>query len=511
MSDRKFHRPMGTLLIAIALPVSAMAQVQSSPSSTASSLYGSVTTSSPSATVLPLSLDDAIQRGVAHNLQIALANEDKRSASGERLEAINYLLPNITWNAQRNRDQINLEALGFRSSVLATFPPGFLPPGQIANFQPLVTVNVVSAQATLRQTLFDLKSLELYQAAKQEILAVDYSAESSRQDVVQTVANSYLQALANAANVLNAKSLLATNAEILRQATLEHEAGTAAKLDELRARVQYQQQEQVVIAQQNAFEKSKVTLNREIGLPADQPIELTDDTPFAALNAMPLEEALTDAYANRQDYRRLKVKLRSAKYQRDAARFERLPTLSFDGNYGLVGTVGGVYHGVFQAEGALNISLSRLAKFRGDREVADAAVTSTMSQLADLKRKIEAQLRDSLLDVAATEQLVHVGRSNVDLARSSLSDATERFQNGISDDLPVIQAQAAFADAEAQLVNSLYQYNRAKLGLARNLGTIDRQYRAYLGVSNQTTQLRDISNPRAARWTSFEQNTRNGE
>ena len=123
----------------------------------------------------------------------------------------------------------------------------------------------------------------------------------------------------------------------------------------------------MVIAEQNAFEKAKVTLNREIGLPADQAIELTDDTPFSTLTAMPLEEALQEAYANRQDYQRLQAKLRSAKYQLDAARFERLPTLSFNGNYGLVGTVGGVYHGAFQTEGALNISLSRLASSRRPR------------------------------------------------------------------------------------------------------------------------------------------------
>ena len=49
--------------------------------------------------------------------------------------------------------------------------------------------------------------------------------------------------------------------------------------------------------------------------------------------------------------------------------------------------------------------------------------------------------------------------------------------------------------AEDQLVNSLYEYNQAKLGLARNLGIIDRDYRAYLGVSNQTTQLHNIPDP----------------
>jgi outer membrane protein TolC len=248
--------------------------------------------------------------------------------------------------------------------------------------------------------------------------------------------------------------------------------------------VQYQQQEQVVIAQQDAFEKAKVALNRQIGLSADQPIQLTDETPYAGLDVMPLDQALREAYTNRQQYLRLQAELRSAQLQSRAARYERIPTVSFDGNYGVTGTVGGIYHGTFLAQGTLNIPLFREAKFRGDRDVADAATRNAESQLANFHSEIEAQVRDSMLDVAATEQLVKVARNNVDLAHTALADSTDRFKNGIDDDLPVVQAQASLATAETQLVNSLYQYDAAKLALARSVGIIDRQFRVYLGSSN---------------------------
>lgn len=481
---KKFQKILGPVLVAALFSMGAVAQVQSSPSSATDPLYGSVTTVQPMATVLPLSLDDAVRRGLQHNLQIVLATQDQRTASGEKLEAINYLLPAITWQAQRSRNQINLEAEGFRSGVLASFPPGFLPPFAITDFQPFVTVNLVSAQATVKQTLFDFRSVELYRAAKQEIHAVDFGLQSARGAVIQMVGDSYLLALADAANVANAKSLLTADAEILRQAILKHQAGTVAKLDELRARVQYQQQEQVVIAQQDAFEKAKVALNRQIGLPADQSIQLTDETPYAELGVMPLDQALREAYANRQEYLRLQVELRSAQLQSRAARYERMPTVSFDGNYGVTGTVGGIYHGTFLAQGTLNIPLFREAKFRGDRDVADAATRNAESQLANFHSEIDAQVRDNMLDVAATEQLVKVARNNVDLAHTALGDSTDRFKNGIDDDLPVVQAQASLATAETQLVNSLYQYDVAKLALARSVGIIDRQFRTYLGPSN---------------------------
>ena len=62
----------------------------------------------------------------------------------------------------------------------------------------------------------------------------------------------------------------------LDQAVANHQAGTAPLLDELRARVDYQTQQQSLISAQNAYEKDKIALARTIGLPLDQKFELTD-------------------------------------------------------------------------------------------------------------------------------------------------------------------------------------------------------------------------------------------
>ncbi len=457
----------------------------------ADTVYGSVSSGPAVSTVLPLSLDDAIRRGLQANLQTTLVKQDQRIVAGERLEAINFLMPNLSYEAERQRLQINLQAEGFSSKLIHSFPPGLIPPQDLNNIPAVVTVNAVIAQADLTQPLFDLQSFELYRAANEEIKAVGFSYQSSRGVVIQTVADTYLRALATAANVDNAKGLLATDAEVLRQATLKHQAGVVARLEELRARVQYQQQQQVVIAQQNAFEKAKVDLNREIGFPADQPIQLTDSTPYATLATMPLDEALQMAYANRQEYLYLKAKLRSAQYQSRAARYERLPTLTFKGNYGVTGTVGSIYHGTFLAEGTLSVPLFKEAEFRGDRDVADAATRDATAQLANFHQQIEAEIRDNMLDVAAAQQLVDVARSNVELGHATVSDATDRFRNGVDSDLPVVEAQSSLATAEAHLVNSLYEYNVAKIALARSLGIVDREYREYLNGPAATRQSAD--------------------
>jgi outer membrane protein TolC len=119
-------------------------------------------------------------------------------------------------------------------------------------------------------------------------------------------------------------------------------------------------------------------------------------------------------------------------------------------------------------------------------------------QLAALKEQINQQLRDSILDVQSATELVRVAQSNVELARKELEQTTDRFQAGVDDNLPVVQAQATLANAETTLVNTTSQHNQAKLGLARNLGIVDtpntqlcaRQLEFWLPSSSVTIPLR---------------------
>ena len=131
--------------------------------------------------------------------------------------------------------------------------------------------------------------------------------------------------------------------------------------------------------------------------------------------------------------------------------------------------------------GSLKFPIFEEGQLRGEREVADAQVNALQQQITSLRVTIEQQIRSAMLDVQSSAQLVKVARSNVDLATEELQQATDRFQAGVSDNLPVVQAQAALADAQSQLVQTLYQYNQSKLMLARNTGVVETQYKVYLG------------------------------
>ena len=448
-------------------------------SSAQSPYYGSVTIVKPTDGVKPLTLDEAITLGIERNLAMVEAREQEQSAKAQSLASLQPLLPTVTAQADSGAHQINLAALGFSTSVLGKIGPLF--PGlDVSAFPTIVKVNVTDAMVNYSQTLFSLSNIDRYRAAKANEVAAYFSKQSSRGLVVLTVGDAYLQALALGSQVDNAKSLLEADRVLLSQAVAEHQAGTVANLDELRARVQYQTQEQALITAEVNFKKAKIALNREIGLPAEQEIQLTDAQPYADLAVMNIDQAKEMAYRSRQDYQGLQAQVRAAQLQRKAAKWERLPTLDFQGNYGVTGVTGGLYHGTFVAGGSLNLPLFQEAKFRGDSGVAAANLTNLTQQLAALKEQINRQLRDSILDVQTATELVRVARSNVELARKELEQTTDRFRAGVDDNLPVVQAQATLANAETNLVATTSQHNQAKLGLARNLGIVDTQYATFL-------------------------------
>jgi outer membrane protein TolC len=311
--------------------------------------------------------------------------------------------------------------------------------------------------------------------------AAHFAKMSARGEVVQQVASAYLHAIAASSEVDNAQALVATGQVLVRQAHDAHEAGTAANLDELRARVQLQAQQLALVAAQNLLEKNLILLKREIGIDPGQKIALTDPAPYSELAAQTPEELRAIAYRNRQDYQTLQNQAVEFKAIHAAYRSQRLPSLSFGGYYAVSQVGGAGSHGNFILQGNLSLPLFREASLRGNAEAAQAQQDAVNAQLDDLRGKIDQQVRSALLDVGATAKLVAVARSNVDLATRALSDETDRVSAGVDDNLPLVTAQATLASAQSNLVESLYQYNLSKLALARSTGVIETQYRSYLG------------------------------
>jgi outer membrane protein TolC len=197
----------------------------------------------------------------------------------------------------------------------------------------------------------------------------------------------------------------------LDQAVANHQAGTAPLLDELRARVDYQTQQQTLISAQNQYEKDKIALARTIGLPLEQSYELADQAPFKALDNVDVNAAVQQGLAHRQDLQALQQQVEGARASRSAATAERYPTIALSADYGDIGPTLGHSHGTFDAVGTASAPLFEEAKLRGDARDAQAQLEQKQAQLNDLRGQIGADVRNSILDIEAAAKQVSVATS----------------------------------------------------------------------------------------------------
>ena len=462
--------PAGIPLLFAVSVVSAQAQnlsavLPNTTAPTASSYQGSVVSGTVSADTLSLTLDDAVQRGLKNNLGLLLSGTQTAYARGQRVGELQALLPAIDASAKESLMQTDLAAQGLRI-------PGF--PAIIGPF------GYTDLRINLSWSLLDLNALRNYMAARHNFAATQLSAEDARQMVILTVGNAYLLVLADQASIDSTEAQVATAKVSLDQAAANHEAGTAPKLDELRARVDYQTQEQQLIVAKNQLAKDKLALARTIGLPLEQKFELADKAPYAAFDQPEVQAAIQQALANRKDRQSSAEETAAYVENRKGATAERLPSIKAEADYGDVGVNVNHSHGTGDATGTLKIPLFKEAQFRGDADVAQSELDQQRDHQNDLDAQIEADVRDSLLDIAASQKQVEVSHSNVELSREALSEAQQRYAAGVSDNLAVSQAQQSSAQADGQYISSLYRHNVAKLNLARALG-VAQNYKEYLG------------------------------
>ena len=426
---------------------------------------GSVPAGRVSPEPLELSLDDAIERGLKNNLGIILSGTQTAAARAQRLSELQTLLPSVDFKATEAELQTDLPAQGLRIPGIPTIIGPF---------------GYTDLRAYLTWSLVDLSSLHNYLAARHNFSAAQLSAEDAQNLVILTVGNAYLLVLADQSQVESMKAQVATARISLNQAVANHSAGTAPRLDELRARVDYQTIEQRLIVAQDALAKDKLALARVIGLPLQQAINLTDDVPYAPFDDLDVRTLIQQAESNRKDLAALVEQTAAAEEQRNAATAARFPTLKFNGDYGDIGVNVKHSHGTGDASGTLSVPLFKEFGLRGQAQQAQAQLDTQRARLSDMEAQVDADVRDALLDIASAQRQVEVARSSRDLANEALSDAQERYKSGVSDNLAVSQAQQSVAQADQQYVSSLYRDNVAKLSLARALGEAEK-YKTYLG------------------------------
>ena len=436
------------------------------------SFQGSVPQGEVSPTPIPLTLADAIKRGLKANLGLLTSQQSDIEVRAQRLRALAGLLPTVNGQLSVTEQQINLQAFGF----LVAPPPslGFTIPKISGPY------SYQDAQANATIPIVDYSSISNLRSARQNQKASVLSLKNARDLVVQAVGDAYLQIIADTARITATEAEIEADQAVYINAERRHQAGTAIGIDVLRSQVELKQRQQQLVAVTNQFEKDKLTLGRIIGLPTGQDFSVADPSPGVPLAAISLDDALKKAYANRPDLQSAEARVRGAEFAVSAARAERYPTLTASGYYGAEGLrLLTNSHGVFNVTGSINFNIFDGGRIRADIETNTAELQNRRNEYENLREQVAYEVRNALLDLNSASEQVSVAQINIQLANQTLQQSRDRFAAGVTNTVEVVQAQQSVADANENLISAQYQYNVAKVSLSRAMGLAEESMKTY--------------------------------
>ena len=450
--------PAAARAIVMALLVPAVATAQATGMSP---LLRGVPAGSLSATPLALSLEEAVRRGLAQNLDVVLQEQRRLQAEGVRQSALSQVLPHISGSMRQSRQVLSTAAFGF---TLPDLPIVIGPFG------------VFDARVSLSTPLIDARVIGGLRSAGASLEAGRADVLEVREAVVLAVGSMYLLAQADAARVESARAQV-TTAEALVQLTVDQRtAGVVAGIDVVRQQVQLQSARARLITVSNTFDKRKLALARAIGLPAGQAFTLTESTAFRPTAEVTVEQAVMEATLHREDLKAARARLEAARAERQATAAGVLPSLHLDADIGVIGPRASDVARTYAVAAVVRVPIFEGGATRARVLQADAAVRAREAELADVAGGLRFDVETAVLDIRAAEAGVGVADSARALSGQELNLAQDRFRAGVSSTLELVQAQERVASATEQYIASVYEHTVAKASLARAIGQVEARF-----------------------------------
>jgi outer membrane protein TolC len=415
---------------------------------------GSTPSGPVSATPVTMSFDDAVQRGVRYNLGLIDGTISSADAGSARLRALAALLPTITARASQVYENLSLKEIGLTLPGLPEVTGGF-------GFQ--------DVRIGISQSLYSGELRNRYRSEQAAERAAAMSARDARDVVVFAVGTAYFQIVASVARLDTAKAQLLSAQEFARRAADRVTAEVAADIESLRAQVELQTAEQRVINAEHDLEKDELTLARIIGLPIEQRFDVEPFAPYRAVAVLSEATVKADALRARADLAAAAANIDAAEFNLRAQRAQQSPVVGVNADYGAGGDIARPNQ-VYTVAVGVSVPLYTGGRIRADVERAQHELARRRAEYDDLAGRVAYDARVAWLDLNAAGSSVTVAQRNTQFADRVEEQALDRYANGVTSYLEVVQARETVAHAHENLTASLYAFNVAKLAVARAVG-----------------------------------------
>jgi outer membrane protein TolC len=308
--------------------------------------------------------------------------------------------------------------------------------------------------------------------------------------VITTVEQTYWELVFANENLKVAQAALKAAEELLATNRAKAKAGVMSIVDVLQAEAAVASRVEQVLVAEKAIGDQEDQLRRLLNPGEDdlrQDVRLTPvDSPVAVLEPLSLQEAIDTAMEQRPEIVQAKKNIESGEINKQFARNQLLPTLSFQGTMGLAG-LGGDYgesftrnfSGDFYNYGAGLVlsyplgnrsAISTYNKRQLEAKNAEAA-------LANVRQQIIVGVREAVRRVQTDFKRIETTRSARIMAEKQLQAEQERLKVGLSTTRFVLDFQRDLATAQGNELRAIVDYNKSLSNLARHKATtLDRYH-----------------------------------
>ncbi len=399
-----------------------------------------------------------IERVNSRNLELLLRNEGVRRALERTYQERAALLPRIGLRGEQRRTQ-----LGQQFGALVGGPDRF---------------NNFDARVEGSLALFDAQRYADYRIAKLAYAIEQMDYKVAVQDVLDQAIFVYFTHLRDLRSVEILEGNLAREMSLLELARQQFGAGVAVKIDVTRADVRVATARRSLMEAKTQADDSRLQLKTLLDLELDQPVTI-DRSIVAGIEAPPRLDRygrmrqLTDGRPELERQSRL---LEQAQLAERAAGWQRLPSIDVFAEWGYDST--GPFNGE-RAEAWLAGIRATLPIWEGGRiaaEQREAKVAVRQNELASkqLRNEIQRQFEFSLLEMDSRYEQIEFARDEVRLGMDEVTQARERYEEGLADNRELIDAQQSLADAELSHLRAIYLYGLSRLAFARAIGAVER-------------------------------------
>jgi outer membrane protein TolC len=254
----------------------------------------------------------------------------------------------------------------------------------------------------------------------------------------------------------------------------KHGVGTG--IDTLRANVELQNEKQRWLEAETQQKVALFGLVRLLNLDPHREIELADTPSFYETPEVDTGQSIEEAYETRPEIKALAARLHMAELARRGASESRLPTIDFSGTWGEQGLSAPAAIPSYIYAVTIDMPLFTSGRIRGEIAKADLEIKEVNQERDDLRNQIALEVKTAQAQLDSARHEVDVANLGVKLAQEEVTQARDRFQAGVANNIEVISAQDALARSNDNQIDALYRYNQSRADLAHAVGRVEGIY-----------------------------------